>query len=647
MISTDKSSLSTIRNDKSGESQTNIRLGVFDSGWWSAATDALRIEKIQLPSCTHSSGNTHLADSAERLTKGRELVNSLANHPVNLLVDNAGGGLGFVFEPNDPENLRLAHEAVGAPLLSHIIDPLVTTFQGLPWEILWQSLHSPTWVKAVWDRAQAVELQRFGIPNVIHLPMAAPNRAYDTSPIDPKTCRKVASFVGGQNTTYFSSNAAVPSSTLLPGVLSHAVRADLRDITFVEAYQNVYGMGDAFAPSESQSQAANRAAQYFQAKLFYNAIQCIRQRDRFVIFLSRALGDVFELIGGGWKEAYGLPASPPISTLDAYLRHFREVAINLNFINGNAETGLNMRAFEITAAGGFMLCREHPELGDYFAIGKECATFVHESDLLEKIRYYLDHDDERAEIARAGQIRTLSQHLYSHRLSGILKAGFGRRSPAIAFSTSTWQMDCKRIVPEARVILDCGANVGQMAEGFRKAYPRATIYSFEPVSKLHRALAECCGRVGARWVPKAVGDRDGTAEIQLTTSPEANSLFDHQPGNPCAKWTQVIDRETIQVCTLDRWCKEEHIAPRSVDLIKLDVQGAELKALYGARGLLRHAPLVLVEVSFVPIYKDAPLFPEIDAFMNESGFVRYAMYPSDQPSNWGDALYVRREALPK
>jgi len=48
-------------------------------------------------------------------------------------------------------------------------------------------------------------------------------------------------------------------------------------------------------------------------------------------------------------------------------------------------------------------------------------------------------------------------------------------------------------------------------------------------------------------------------------------------------------------------------------------------------------------VAFVPIYKDAPLYAEVDAFLRESGYKQVALYPSDQPQNWGDALYTRTE----
>ncbi len=115
----------------------------------------------------------------------------------------------------------------------------------------------------------------------------------------------------------------------------------------------------------------------------------------------------------------------------------------------------------------------------------------------------------------------------------------------------------------------------------------------------------------------------------------------YEDGNPCAKWTRIVGKEEVEVCTLDRWCEQAGVDPRKVGLLKLDVQGAELKALYGARKLLETTKLVYLEVSFVPIYKDCPLFDEIDRFMTECGYRRHAVYPSDQPHNWGDALYIK------
>ena len=211
----------------------------------------------------------------------------------------------------------------------------------------------------------------------------------------------------------------------------------------------------------------------------------------------------------------------------------------------------------------------------------------------------------------------------------------------VEYSTSNLWDDVKSLAPQADVVLDCGANVGQMASGFRNAYPNAEIYSFEPVSAVFEALRSQSETLRVHPVHKAVGDRNGTTTINLTAGAEAHSLLGFLEGNPCEKWTRVVGREQVGVCTLDRWCEENQIDPRRVDILKLDVQGAELQALQGARKLLETTKVVYLEVSFVPIYKEGPLFGEIDAFLSRCGYRRHAIYPSDQPCHWGDALYAK------
>ena len=163
-----------------------MKIGLFRHGWWRPACEALSHEVVELPIAGLPSGNPYEADLSARVANGASMNAILADADVDVLLDNGGTGLGFSGQP-DGADLKLAHEVAGKPLLSHFVDPLVTAFQGLGWAPIWQSLRSRGWVKAVWDRAQVIELQRFGVPNVIHLPMAAPNQPYNVRPIDPST----------------------------------------------------------------------------------------------------------------------------------------------------------------------------------------------------------------------------------------------------------------------------------------------------------------------------------------------------------------------------------------------------------------------------------------------------------------------------
>ncbi len=253
-----------------------MRIGVFAHSWWKPACHALGHETVDLPVAQHPSGNVHAADLGARIANGVAVLGRSRAEPVDLLLDNGGAGLGFAQSTSKPGTLSPVHEELGKPLCSHFIDPVVTALQGMGWPEVWQSLQSATWVKAVWDRAQAMELQRFGVPSVMHLPMAAPNRPYCTDPMDTARCRPVVSFVGGQNTSYFASNTTVPTSTLLAGTLAQSIRADLPQATFFDAYHEVFGLGEPPTPGDDLNIRANKAAAYFNAKLFFNATQCIR-----------------------------------------------------------------------------------------------------------------------------------------------------------------------------------------------------------------------------------------------------------------------------------------------------------------------------------------------------------------------------------
>lgn len=89
--------------------------------------------------------------------------------------------------------------------------------------------------------------------------------------------------------------------------------------------------------------------------------------------------------------------------------------------NTAAVDDINMRCFEATATGAFLLTEWIPTLDQCFEDGKHLVTFKTMDEAVDKARYYLEHEDEREEIARAGMEHTLSHHTYRHRAEVILK----------------------------------------------------------------------------------------------------------------------------------------------------------------------------------------------------------------------------------
>ncbi|MCR5701996.1 MAG: glycosyltransferase [Lachnospiraceae bacterium] len=100
---------------------------------------------------------------------------------------------------------------------------------------------------------------------------------------------------------------------------------------------------------------------------------------------------------------------------------FKCSKINLSMTNRPIRTGMPLRMFDTMGAGGFLLTNYQAEIPEYFEIGRDLEVYESQEDLLNKIAYYLEHDDEREEIARNGQEKVKNEHSYKIKLQKILE----------------------------------------------------------------------------------------------------------------------------------------------------------------------------------------------------------------------------------
>lgn len=357
----------------------------------------------------------------QRIEDGKIYGPFLEKNDIDLVIDFNTTALTLVRTGTTPGEVALTTAQQNIPYVACYLDPVTATMANVSWADHWTLLESPTWIKAVWDKAHCDELTAMGIPNVFHLPMAVTDHVFDTRPLEPPIDSPVVTFIGHPASGWFRHGPPVEPKHLFAGLTAAAVRADMPDVPFHHIHYDLYGFAEPPRATDAPQVRHQKSFDYFQQKFLYHAYLAVKQRDRFVHFLQHKLGDTFELIGDHWGELYGLKHAPREWDKQKVYQRMRRVAVSLNLIKGNAESSLNLRHFEITGCGGLMLSYQMPELASLFKIGEECDVFHDEQELLEKIHYYASHPKERAAMAQAGQQRTLAEHLYKHRILKIVE----------------------------------------------------------------------------------------------------------------------------------------------------------------------------------------------------------------------------------
>jgi len=105
---------------------------------------------------------------------------------------------------------------------------------------------------------------------------------------------------------------------------------------------------------------------------------------------------------------------------DEYAKAICSTRINLGFLRKANRDKQTARSIEIPACAGFMLAERSDEHLGLFKENIEAEFFADDNELLAKIRYYLQHDDQRRRIADAGYRRCLESGYSNRNRLGLL-----------------------------------------------------------------------------------------------------------------------------------------------------------------------------------------------------------------------------------
>lgn len=95
--------------------------------------------------------------------------------------------------------------------------------------------------------------------------------------------------------------------------------------------------------------------------------------------------------------------------------------INLNMTSKTIQSGIPLRVFDVLGVGGFLITNYQPEIVEYFKPGEDLVVYEDIKDMQDKIKYYLEHEEERSAIARHGYETICNNYTYDIMLKKIFE----------------------------------------------------------------------------------------------------------------------------------------------------------------------------------------------------------------------------------
>ena len=207
----------------------------------------------------------------------------------------------------------------------------------------------------------------------------------------------------------------------------------------------------------------------------------------------------------------------------------------------------------------------------------------------------------------------------------------------------------KRILKDTdvKVIFDVGAADGKDSIKYHNLFPNAIIYAFEPLPESYDTLVRNTKEF-SRIVTLnfALSDSIGDAVFNITKLKDASSLLvPNETGSSFDRHTVQVDSINVKTSTIDEIC--HHYKVNHINILKMDVQGAEYLTLKGASNILSNKNLDLIysEVNFLSIYKEMPLYHDIAMYLNKNSYDLFNLYNLIHNQNgqlaWGYDIFTK------
>lgn len=192
------------------------------------------------------------------------------------------------------------------------------------------------------------------------------------------------------------------------------------------------------------------------------------------------------------------------------------------------------------------------------------------------------------------------------------------------------------------VILDIGAHIGTITLPLAKSVgPDGRVYAFEPDLDNFKLLSK---NIAANQICNVVAEHiavsDRTATIRLYQSTSCSALHRIHPSGYCRRSVEV------KAISLNDYFESR---PQRVDVVKIDVEGAELRVLRGSQCLIKANPSIRFLIEFVPawIVEGGHRVDDVVEFFRDNGFVLFEVDEENETIRIADFADLLRRYPPK
>ncbi len=274
------------------------------------------------------------------------------------------------------------------------------------------------------DRVQMERLQGIGVTHAYHLPLATDTELFAESiSQDTIKTRDTITFVG---TLYTDERDYFSQVPFLPEYIKGYVEG------ICEAQMKIYGYN--MLPDVLSEDILSQMKQYINFHMddgyflsFKQFIMDIIHKKITIMERSRILKDLSKNFPTTIYTGSDTSHLPMIHN-GGYIHYYNHMPsifhnskINLNITLRSITSGIPLRVLDVLGSGGFLLTNYQPEIADFFENGKELVMFENTLQLRELCKYYLEHEEERKEIAENGFHKVREEFSYQMALWKMMK----------------------------------------------------------------------------------------------------------------------------------------------------------------------------------------------------------------------------------